>query len=84
MMNCREATRLMSEAQDRKLTLTENAELKFHTLICNGCRNFGNQMGSLRSFMQEFANTPEPLEPDSDKERFGQNLKDSEQDSKKP
>lgn len=59
MMNCREATRLMSEAQDRKLTLKENAELKFHKMICTGCRNFGNQMDSIRAFMQEFAKTPE-------------------------
>jgi len=59
MMNCREATRLMSESQDRKLTLTENAELKFHNIICTGCRNFDRQMGSLRLFMKEFAQTPE-------------------------
>lgn len=68
MMNCREATRLMSEAQDRKLTLAENAELKFHKMMCTGCRNFGKQMDSLRLFMQDFAQTPEPPENPADKD----------------
>jgi len=67
-MNCREATRLMSESQDRKLTLTENAELKFHNIICTGCRNFDRQMGSLRLFMKEFAQTPEAPDNSADKD----------------
>ncbi len=66
MMNCREATRLMSEAQDRKLTLVENAELKVHTLMCTGCRHFGKQMGSLRVFMQGFSKTPDATPPEDD------------------
>lgn len=55
MMNCREATRLMSEGQDRKLTLTETAELRIHTLICSGCRNFDRQLLSLRELMRGYA-----------------------------
>ena len=77
MMNCREATRLMSEAQDRKLTLKENAELKFHNMMCSGCRNFNNQMDSLRAFMQEFAKAPEAPEQDASQEKS--NHKDAEQ-----
>lgn len=68
MMNCREATRLMSEAQDRKLTLRESAELEFHKMMCKGCRNFSKHMGSLRFFMQEFAQTAE--KPDQDSNDF--------------
>ncbi|WP_028293250.1 zf-HC2 domain-containing protein [Oceanobacter kriegii] len=72
MMNCREATRLLSEAQDRKLTLAENVELKFHTMMCSGCRNFGKQMSSLRSFMSDYARPEQddlrkPSDPDADK-----------------
>jgi hypothetical protein len=70
MMNCREATRLMSEGQDRKLTLTETAELRIHTLICSGCRNFDRQLLSLRQLMRGYArssddDTDTPA-PDSD------------------
>jgi predicted anti-sigma-YlaC factor YlaD len=69
MMNCREATRLMSEGLDRKLTLTETAELRIHTLICSGCRNFDRQMLSLRQLMRGYARSDDDTDtqqPDSD------------------
>ncbi|WP_225672914.1 zf-HC2 domain-containing protein [Thalassolituus marinus] len=47
-MNCEQATRLMSEAQERPLNLKEKTELKFHTVMCSGCRRFGEQMTVLR------------------------------------
>lgn len=43
MMNCMEATRLISEAQDRRLSLQERMALKLHTSMCSGCRNFSRQ-----------------------------------------
>lgn len=49
-MNCEQATRLMSEAQERPLNLKEKTELKFHTAMCSGCRRFGEQMTLLRRF----------------------------------
>jgi hypothetical protein len=52
MMNCEQATRLASDAQDRPLTLSEQASLRLHTLICVGCRRFNAQMGVLRQAMQ--------------------------------
>ena len=69
MMNCREATRLMSEAQDRKLTLAESAELRIHTLICKGCRNFNQQMQDLRFMMRSYARQADEKDseqPDND------------------
>jgi len=54
MMNCRHATRLLSEAQDRKLSLNERAALKLHVMICSACRNFGKQMGELRKFTRAY------------------------------
>lgn len=53
-MNCRKATRLLSEAQDRELTFTERSALKIHTLICSGCRNFGRQVHSLRRISRAY------------------------------
>jgi hypothetical protein len=61
MMNCQQATRLMSEAQDRPLSLKEQAELKVHTLICAGCRRFGEQMHLLR----RFSKAPQPRDKDN-------------------
>jgi len=58
MMNCEQATRLMSESQERELGLSERTVLRLHTWICSGCRNFGGQLGFLRQAMQGFAARP--------------------------
>ena len=55
MRSCREITRLMSESQERTLSFSEWLELRMHTLICKGCRNYGRSLQSIRSAMQEFA-----------------------------
>jgi hypothetical protein len=55
MLNCHEATRLMSESQERPLALSEKAPLKFHTMMCAGCRNFGEQMKALRMMTRAYA-----------------------------
>ena len=48
MLNCHQATRLLSENQDRPLTLNERLLLKLHLLMCSGCRNVDKQFGTLR------------------------------------
>lgn len=48
MMSCKEVTRLISESQERRLTLLERAALKWHTMMCVGCTNFGKHMDFLR------------------------------------
>lgn len=59
MLNCKEATRLLSEAQDRPLSLREKLTLNMHTMMCSGCRNFGKQMDTLRVIAKKFANRRE-------------------------
>ncbi len=54
MLNCREATRLMSEAQEHPLELGETLSLKMHVMMCSGCRNFGRQMHSLREIARAY------------------------------
>jgi len=55
MMNCQQATRLLSDAQERKLSLKERTVLKMHVMMCSGCRNFGEQMGVLRNIAHTYA-----------------------------
>jgi hypothetical protein len=55
MLNCKEATRLISESQERKLSLLENAPLKFHVMMCSGCKNFSLQIPFLSQAMRAFA-----------------------------
>lgn len=47
-LSCKEATRLMSAAQDRELSIGERAALKVHLAVCKGCRIFDDQMHFLR------------------------------------
>ena len=48
MLSCEEATRLLSEAQDRKLVLPEKQRLEIHLAMCSGCRHYRKQMAFLR------------------------------------
>lgn len=52
MMNCSEATRLMSEALDRPLSAQERFALRVHTMLCRGCNNYGKQMVFIRRAMR--------------------------------
>lgn len=54
MLNCRDVTRLCSESQDRELSFKESMSLKVHTMMCSGCRNFGQQMDTIRQAMRNF------------------------------
>lgn len=74
MLSCREATRLLSEARERELGLSERVSLAFHTAMCSGCRHFGRQMPLMSEAMRRFAggagdDTPPPdpeiVPPDS-------------------
>ena len=47
-LSCKEATRLMSQAEDRELAAGERAALKLHLGICKACRSASEQMQHLR------------------------------------
>ena len=54
MLNCKQSTHLLSEAQDRPLNTGERLQLEMHLLICQGCRNFRKQMDFLRRICRGF------------------------------
>ncbi|MEJ2453577.1 MAG: zf-HC2 domain-containing protein [Candidatus Thiodiazotropha sp.] len=56
MMNCKQATQLMSQEMDRELSWHERLALKLHVLMCDGCANFRNQMAFLRRACQMRSN----------------------------
>ena len=45
MLNCKNATKLMSKAQDKPLIFKERVALRFHLMMCSGCNNYNKQMG---------------------------------------
>lgn len=55
MLNCREVTRLVSESQERKLSITERLSLNLHLMMCDGCKNFSLQVPYLRKAMRAYA-----------------------------
>lgn len=60
MLNCRQATELMSQEQDRPLSLAERLGLRLHVLICTGCSNYRRQMGVLRAACRRFGSGGTP------------------------
>lgn len=54
MISCREATRMMSEGQERALGAGERLRLRLHLGLCAACRNFDAQLAVLREAMRRF------------------------------
>lgn len=55
LLNCRKATKLLLEAEDRPLTRGEYARLEFHIAYCLSCRNFRRQMKFLKVALEQYA-----------------------------
>ena len=47
-LTCKEASRLLSEGEDRRLALGERVRLRLHLLVCDACANFSRQVETLR------------------------------------
>ena len=48
MLSCKQASEVISQSLDRKLTTWERLNLKLHLLICKYCRYFSQQLQTLR------------------------------------
>ncbi len=55
MLNCQNATRLISESQEQALSLPEKMSLKMHLMLCSGCKNFSLQIPFLSQTMKAYA-----------------------------
>jgi predicted anti-sigma-YlaC factor YlaD len=54
MLNCKQAAALMSQEMDKELGLTQKMGLRFHLMMCSGCRNLNKQMEFLRQSCRKF------------------------------
>jgi anti-sigma factor RsiW len=57
-LSCKEATRLMSQAQDRELATGERAALSVHLGICKACRAALEQMEQVRRALHHLFGPP--------------------------
>ena len=62
MLSCKEITHLLSESQDRKITVSERVHLEMHLAMCKGCKNFKNQMNFLREACKRYGKDRENTE----------------------
>jgi predicted anti-sigma-YlaC factor YlaD len=71
MMNCNQATRLMSDSRERSLTIRERAALKMHTLLCDGCRNFYVQVDDIGRLARGYTKEEVLHDHDDDSQESG-------------
>lgn len=57
MLNCKQASQLISQSLDRPLSFSERLQLKVHLLMCDACRRFKQQLnllkGHIKALMQK-------------------------------
>jgi predicted anti-sigma-YlaC factor YlaD len=61
-LNCKEVTRLLLEAEERRLSETEVRDLDYHLAECLACRNMKGQFSFLRRALDRYAKEGPPSE----------------------
>ncbi|HEY7945773.1 MAG: zf-HC2 domain-containing protein [Burkholderiales bacterium] len=55
LTNCKEASRLMSQAQEKPLSLGDSVRLRLHLHWCDVCRRVQRQFRFLRTAMHRYS-----------------------------
>ncbi|HBF08611.1 MAG TPA: hypothetical protein DHW71_01785 [Gammaproteobacteria bacterium] len=59
MKHCEAITFLISESQDRSLTLGERFRLKTHLMMCRHCRTYEQSVHQIRDMMKSYSSLDE-------------------------
>lgn len=59
MLSCKEVSRLLSEARERRLGLRERFALRLHLMMCAGCNNFRKQLDFIDAAMRRYGRREE-------------------------
>ncbi len=59
-LTCKEASRLISQGMDRRLSITEKIGLRLHVGICDACTRFTSQVKFLRDALKAFPGPDDP------------------------
>lgn len=54
-LSCKQATQLLSQREERKLTIAERLALRVHLAICRGCRAVSEQIPFLRRALAKYS-----------------------------
>ena len=52
-LNCKEVSFLLSQTEDRRISLLERLRLRAHLKVCVGCMNFQRQLNFLRRAIRQ-------------------------------
>lgn len=83
MIDCKQASQLISQSLDRRLSLRERVSLRIHILICYACRRFGQQLRTLRVTLrragEQVENDTNIMMSSETKTRIAESIKSAEQ-----
>jgi hypothetical protein len=54
MLSCQEASRLLSQRQDRDLGFWERLKLRAHLALCDVCTRFSKQLDFMREALRRY------------------------------
>ena len=54
MLDCKHASRLVSQSMDRRLSLRERLGLRLHLLLCDACTQFSKHMALLQQAARQW------------------------------
>jgi hypothetical protein len=55
MLTCKDASRLISQRQDRELSVREQLSLRVHLALCAGCARVSEHVDFLRKALSRYA-----------------------------
>jgi len=64
MLTCKDASRLISQRQDRALSVRERLALRMHLALCAGCVRVSEQVDFLRKALARYAGRDGSSDPD--------------------
>jgi Putative zinc-finger len=59
MLNCKQASQLLSQSLERKLNLRERWAIRWHLLICDMCTQFAAQLNIMRNAIRQMTQSIE-------------------------
>jgi hypothetical protein len=81
MLNCKQVSRLVSQAMDAKLPWHQGLAIRFHLLYCSWCRRYASQLQFLRRASKGLSEEPikaaAPTLSDGAKERMRKQLRET-------
>lgn len=59
MLSCKDVSKLLSQARERRLGLWERLGLELHLMMCKGCTNFRKQLDFISAAMRRYGRREE-------------------------